>query len=66
MGLVNAAGGESTAANCAYVIYFARGVGDDGTPFLMSDGVGVGYGARPYADGINASIMLLRKTIRRK
>ena len=54
MGLVNAAGGESTAANCAYVIYFARGVGDDGTPFLMSDGVGVGYGARPYADGINA------------
>ena len=54
MGLVNAAGGESTATNCAYVIYFARGVGDDGTPFLMSDGVGVGYGARPYADGINA------------
>ena len=54
MGLVNAAGGESTAANCAYVIYFARGNGDDGTPFLMSDGVGVGYGARPYADGINA------------
>ena len=54
MGLVNAAGGESTAANCAYVIYFARGVCDDGTPFLMSDGVGVGYGARPYADGINA------------
>jgi N-methylhydantoinase B len=54
MGLVNAAGGESTAANCAYVIYFARGIGEDGTPFLMSDGVGVGYGARPYADGINA------------
>ena len=54
MGLINAAGGESTAANCAYVIYFARGVCDDGTPFLMSDGVGVGYGARPYADGINA------------
>ena len=54
MGLINAAGGESTAANCAYVIYFARGVCDDGTPFLMSDGVGVGYGARPYADDINA------------
>ena len=54
MGLVNAAGGESQAANCAYVIYFARGVGDDGNTFLMSDGVGVGYGARPYADGINA------------
>ena len=23
-------------------------------PFLMSDGIGVGYGARPYADGIDA------------
>lgn len=54
MGLVNAAGGESTAANCAYVIYFARGTGLDGKPFLLSDGVGVGYGARPYADGIDA------------
>ena len=54
MGLVNAAGGESTAANCAYVIYFARGIGSDGKPFLLSDGLGVGYGARPYADGIDA------------
>ena len=54
MGLVNAAGGASTAANCAYVIYLARGVGPDGKPFLLSDGVGVGYGARPYADGIDA------------
>lgn len=54
MGLVNAAGGESTAANCAYVIYFARGVSADGTPFLMTDGLGVGYGARPHADGIDS------------
>lgn len=54
MGLVNAAGGQSTAANCAYVIYFARGIGTDGKPFLLSDGLGVGYGARPYADGIDA------------
>jgi N-methylhydantoinase B len=54
MGLVNAAGGESTAANCAYVIYFARGLDDDGNTFLLSDGVGVGYGARPYADGTSA------------
>ena len=54
MGLVNAAGGESTAANCAYVIYFARGVDSNGNSFLMSDGLGVGYGARPYADGIDS------------
>lgn len=54
MGLVNAAGGESMAANCAYVIYFARGLDKDGNTFLMSDGLGVGYGARPYADGIDS------------
>lgn len=54
MGLVNAAGGEATAANCAYVIYFACGTDDNGEPFLLTDGLGVGYGARPYADGIDA------------
>ena len=54
MGLVNAAGGESTAANCAYVIYFLRGTRADGASFLMTDGLGVGYGARPYADGIDS------------
>ena len=54
MGMVNAAGGESTAANCPYVIYFARGLDPDGVPFLLTDGVGVGYGARPFADGIDA------------
>ena len=54
MGLVNAAGGESMAANCAYVIYFARGLDKNGNTFLMSDGLGVGYGARPHADGIDS------------
>ncbi|MCB1744241.1 MAG: hydantoinase B/oxoprolinase family protein [Gammaproteobacteria bacterium] len=54
MGLVNAAGGEATAANCAYVIYFARGLDEEGVPFLMSDGLGVGYGARADADGIDS------------
>ena len=53
-GLVNAAGGDATAANSAYVIYFARGVGDDGEPFLLTDGLGVGYGGRPDSDGIDA------------
>ena len=54
MGLINAAGGSSTAANCPYVIYFARGLDAAGEPFLLTDGVGVGYGARPFADGIDA------------
>ncbi len=52
-GLVNVAGGAAPAAHSAYVILLLRGTAD-GKPFLMSDGVGVGYGARPDADGIDA------------
>ena len=51
-GLVNVAGGAAPAAHSAYVILLLRGTAD-GAPFLMSDGVGVGYGARPDADGID-------------
>ena len=52
-GLVNAAGGSAPASHSAYVIIMLRGTAG-GKPFLMSDGVGVGYGARPSADGIDA------------
>ena len=52
-GLVNVAGGSAPASHSAYVIIMLRG-NADGKPFLMSDGVGVGYGARPNADGIDA------------
>jgi N-methylhydantoinase B len=52
-GLVNAAGGSAPASHSAYVIIMLRGMAG-GKPFLMSDGVGVGYGARPTADGIDA------------
>ena len=49
-GLVaTASGGEAPAAHSAYVVLTLRGEG-----FLMSDGVGVGYGARPCADGTDA------------
>jgi N-methylhydantoinase B len=52
-GMVAAAGGDAPAAHAAYVIMLLRGtVG--GKPFLMSDGIGVGYGGRPYADGTDA------------
>ena len=52
-GLVNVAGGDAPAAHAAYVIILLRGsVGD--RSFLMSDGIGVGYGARSYADGADA------------
>ena len=52
-GIVNVAGGEAPAAHSAYVIILLRGTAD-GEPFLMSDGLGVGYGARPNTDGIDA------------
>lgn len=52
-GLVNVAGGQAPASHSAYVIILLRGTAG-GAPFLMSDGVGVGYGARPTADGSDA------------
>jgi N-methylhydantoinase B len=52
-GLVNVAGGAAPAAHSAYVILLLRGTAG-GQGFLMSDGIGVGYGARPTADGIDA------------
>jgi N-methylhydantoinase B len=52
-GLVTMAGGRAPAAHAAYVIILLRGMADE-KPFLMSDGIGVGYGARDDADGIDA------------
>lgn len=52
-GLVASAGGAAPAAHSAYVIMLLRGLAQ-GRPFLMSDGIGVGYGARPFADGTDA------------
>jgi N-methylhydantoinase B len=57
-GLINVAGGKAPAAHSAYVISFMRGtyrtVDDRLEPFLMSDGLGVGWGARATADGPDA------------
>ncbi|WP_215908791.1 hydantoinase B/oxoprolinase family protein [Phreatobacter stygius] len=57
-GLINVAGGGAPAAHSAYVIALMRGTyrTSEGTlePFLLADGIGVGYGARPTADGIDA------------
>ncbi|MBV9537947.1 MAG: hydantoinase B/oxoprolinase family protein [Acidisphaera sp.] len=52
-GLINVAGTPGLAAHSAYVIILLSGTAE-GKPFLMSDGLGVGYGARPDADGIDA------------
>ncbi|WP_164230782.1 hydantoinase B/oxoprolinase family protein, partial [Stenotrophomonas maltophilia] len=57
-GLINVAGGGAPAAHSAYVIALMRGTyrTAEGAlePFLLADGIGVGYGARPNADGIDA------------
>jgi N-methylhydantoinase B len=55
LGLINVAtNGHGVASNNVYGIWYLRGrVGGDET-FLLSDGVAVGYGARSYADGIDA------------
>ena len=52
-GLMNVAGTPAPAAHAAYVILLIRGMAG-GKPFLLSDGLGVGYGARPDADGLDA------------
>ncbi|MFN4101740.1 MAG: hydantoinase B/oxoprolinase family protein, partial [Pararhodobacter sp.] len=57
-GLVNRGQGGAPAAQSAYVITIMRGTygADTGqsTEFLLADGIGVGYGARDFADGIDA------------
>lgn len=57
-GVLNTAGGEAPAANSAYVVNIMRGTYRTGEgrlePYLMADGIGVGYGARATADGIDA------------
>jgi N-methylhydantoinase B len=57
-GLVNVAGGGAPAAHSAYVVVMIRGTftNEDGKPqgYLLADGIGVGYGARAFADGIDA------------
>lgn len=57
-GLVNVAGGAAPAAQSAYVVAMTRGSFINGAGeserFLLVDGIGVGYGARGFADGIDA------------
>ncbi len=53
--LARAAGGQSPAASAAYSLYLLRGIDrETGQYFLCTDGVAVGHGARPFADGHDA------------
>lgn len=62
LGLLNVAtGGHAMAAHSAYVIWYLRGRDRNGELFLMSDGLGVGYGARPHADGNDAVYLVAQE-----
>jgi N-methylhydantoinase B len=50
------------APSSVHNIYFLRGVDRARhEPFLCSDGVAVGYGARPFADGLDAIYYVAQK-----
>lgn len=53
--------GGSVAASNVYGLYYMRGHDTHEHPFLLTDGVGVGCGARPFADGINAVYLVAQE-----
>ncbi|HUK08588.1 MAG TPA: hydantoinase B/oxoprolinase family protein [Stellaceae bacterium] len=54
-GLMNAASpGSANAGGSSYAIWYLRNADPLAEPFLVNDGVAVGFGARPYADGHDA------------
>ena len=60
--LALATGGDAPASNSVYNIYFLRGFDPLRSEFfLCSDGVAVGYGARPFADGLDAIYYVAQK-----
>lgn len=60
--LALATGGDVPASNSVYNIYFLRGFDRAQQEFfLVSDGVAVGYGARPFADGLDAIYYVAQK-----
>jgi N-methylhydantoinase B len=62
LGLLNVATrGRAMAAHSAYVIWYLRGRDASGELFLLSDGLGVGYGARPTADGNDAVYLVAQE-----
>src|SRR5258708_11447639 len=46
--------GSANAGGSSYAIWYLRNADPQGTPFFVNDGVAVGFGARPYADGHDA------------
>ena len=52
--LALATDGNASAASCVYVLYYLRGAANSGALKFCVEGLSVGYGARPTADGIDA------------
>jgi N-methylhydantoinase B len=50
--------GHAPASHSAYVLWNVRGRDAEGEPFVLSDGVAVGWGARPHADGHDAVYLI--------
>lgn len=59
--LAVATNGKMPAAHTGYVIWNVRGRNAHGERFLMSDGVAVGYGGRPTADGHDAIYLVAQE-----
>ena len=53
--LAQATGGKASAASAVYVLYYLRSLDKETrAPLLCVDGLAVGFGARPTADGTDA------------
>lgn len=60
--LALATGGDASAASCVYVLYYLRGRDlKTGRLDLCIEGLSVGFGARPFADGIDAVYYVAQK-----
>jgi N-methylhydantoinase B len=60
--LAQATRGQCSAASCVYVLYYLRSYDDDRGDFdLCIEGLAVGFGARPSADGIDAVYYVAQK-----
>ncbi len=60
--LAQATGGDASAASCVYVLYYLRSQNRaSGHVDLCIEGLAVGFGARTYADGLDAVYYVAQK-----
>jgi N-methylhydantoinase B len=63
LGTLAASGLQTPAGSAAYVVYHVSGYHRDGGYVLFSDGLAVGYGAKPWADGLDAVYFLAQENM---